>query len=602
MQVLSVVGALVIHPAFSPDNDDGIVRAAQSLYGVLFPLRMDGAGTCLIFRSLSVRILTACVVALLFVVANGCDPSHPDTAPAPPLKINFAYGSEKREWIEEAVARFNESRFLTTSGQRIFVDAIPMGSGELVQELLDGSRQVHIVSPASSTFVEIANARGQDAGYGSIIGATQSLVRSPLVIAIWQPMAEALGWPDKPIGWSDIAAIAGEPGGWAAVGKPDWGRLRLSHTHPEYSNSGLMTLAALAYATSGKTSDLSTDDLSSLQLLKTMEQIESSAPYYGVSSGFFADQMVRRGPRHLHAAVVYESAVIGARSQSADGSPPMIAIYPKEGTFISDNPIGLVQREWVKPAHREAGKTLIEFLTSASVQELAVRHGFHAVNLPTPTTSATVEHVQRELPAVTFAPPSVDASNKLVEVWRQAKLPARIAFVFDTSGSMLEQDRLPNAKRGALEMIKRMSPRDRVSLLPFAAEVAWAARGVTPDEQGIHSLSQTIDTLPATGGTRLYDALDEARRQFDGSSAAPSMINAILVLTDGADTDSTLQLDQLIQRLTNSSQPIRVFTIGYGTGVQDDVLRRIAEKTGGKHYSATPATIEQVFRDIVTFF
>jgi Ca-activated chloride channel family protein len=39
-----------------------------------------------------------------------------------------------------------------------------------------------------------------------------------------------------------------------------------------------------------------------------------------------------------------------------DLSFPVVAIYQKEGTFWSDHPAGVVERDWVTPEHREAAK------------------------------------------------------------------------------------------------------------------------------------------------------------------------------------------------------------------------------------------------------
>ena len=64
--------------------------------------------------------------------------------------------------------------------------------------------------------------------------------------AMWRPMAEALGWPDKPIGWKTIAELAGDPQGWAKYGHPEWGQFKFGHAHPEKSSTGFSMLATLA--------------------------------------------------------------------------------------------------------------------------------------------------------------------------------------------------------------------------------------------------------------------------------------------------------------------------------------------------------------------
>ena len=62
---------------------------------------------------------------------------------------------------------------------------------------------------------------------------------TPLVIAMPKPMAEALGWPDTPIGFADILALANDPQGWAKFGHPEWGPFKLGKTSPNFSTSGL---------------------------------------------------------------------------------------------------------------------------------------------------------------------------------------------------------------------------------------------------------------------------------------------------------------------------------------------------------------------------
>ena len=50
-----------------------------------------------------------------------------------------------------------------------------------------------------------------------------AIARSPTVIAMPKPMAQALGWPVAPLTWRDVINnFAGRPAGWGGYGKP-WG-------------------------------------------------------------------------------------------------------------------------------------------------------------------------------------------------------------------------------------------------------------------------------------------------------------------------------------------------------------------------------------------
>src|SRR5262249_1287859 len=149
----------------------------------------------------------------------------------------------------------------TSGGKRIFVHAIPMGSGEAIDEVLDGRRQPHMISPASAAFIKLGNAQSQSKYGKDLITSTDNLVLSPVVIATRKPIAEARGWGKRATGWSDILARAGSQKGWAAYGFSQWGRFKFGHTHPQFSNSGLISLFAEVYAASGKTAGLTVADV-----------------------------------------------------------------------------------------------------------------------------------------------------------------------------------------------------------------------------------------------------------------------------------------------------------------------------------------------------
>src|SRR5262249_51103524 len=153
-------------------------------------------------------------IALAFLLlALGCQSKNTSapTAAAKPknaLEIQFAYGSEKQKWIDDVTAQFNRSNTKTSSGKIIQVTTLPMGSGECIDSILDGSVKADLVSPASAAFIKLGNAQSRTKTGKDMIGSTENLVLSPVVIAMWKPMAEALGWPGKQVGWSEILTLA----------------------------------------------------------------------------------------------------------------------------------------------------------------------------------------------------------------------------------------------------------------------------------------------------------------------------------------------------------------------------------------------------------
>ena len=568
-------------------------------------------------------VLTVLLLSFLAVALPGCDrgdtnkaapsaPSSGSPTPADPLPpsseptvdLLFTYGSEKKAWIADVTAAFNAAGVKTGGGKRVRVQAVPMGSGESVTEILEGRSQAHLTSPASAAYLAIGNADSRAKTGGDLVGDTRDLVLSPVVIAMWKPMAEALGWPGKPVGWAEVLALARDPKGWASHGNPQWGRFRFGHTHPEYSNSGLISVLAECYAAAGKQRGLTTADLARPEVGAFLGDIEAAVVHYGDSTGFFADRMFASGPGYLSAAVLYESSVI--ESYGKPNLPfPVVAIYPKEGTFWSDHPVAVVKRPWVTDEHREAADKYIAHLLEPAQQQKAMAYGFRPGD-PSIAPAAPIDAahgVDPREPRTTLEVPPADVMAGAIDLWRKHKKHADVVLVFDTSGSMKEEDRMPHAKAGALQLLDLLAPEDRVSLLPFSSGFNWAGQDLRVADHR-ERLKQTVNGLYPDGSTFLYDSIGEAYQHLT-KNAKPDRISAIVVLTDGDDqTSQRLTLAKLkdLIRADGERSSVRIFTIAYGGSAKRDVLKDIAEATKAKSYAGTPQNIRAVFKEIATFF
>jgi Ca-activated chloride channel family protein len=526
--------------------------------------------------------------------------------PAGAVELLFTYGSEKEDWIKEVTARFNASGAATPAGKPIYVEAVPAGSGESIDDLLAGRRHAHLTSPASAAFIKLGNAESRTRTGKDLIGPTQNLVLSPVVIAMWKPMAEAIGWGSRPVGWSDILDLARDPRGWAAHGHPEWGAFRLGHTHPEFSNSGLISMLAETYAAVGKVRGLTLADVARPATRDYVAGIESAIVHYGSSTGFFGKKMFDNGPRYLSAAVLYESLVVESASPDHHLPFPVVAVYPKEGTFWSDHPVGIVERDWVTPEHREAAKVYVDYLLARPQQEAALRLGFRpsAVDLPLAAPIDVAHGVDPRQPQTTLEVPPVEVIDAVRQLWRQAKKRSQVTLVLDTSGSMNDDQKLVNAKAGAAQLISLLDPEDSFSFLPFNDRLAWAVENLALASARPRA-QETLNGVFASGGTALYDAIAAAfDHQQESAAKDPGRIAAVVVLTDGEDTDSTLKLEALLAKIRagSESHPIPVFTIGYGRDANRSVLERIAAATGARFYVGNPENIRSVFTEISTFF
>ncbi len=551
-------------------------------------------------------LLGVLALALAFCKPATPTPSGSFPSEAPPektLTLVFTYGSEKQKWIEALTKDFLATKPKTKGGSLIKVQALPMGSGDCVNEVLSGKRQPHLISPASAAFLKLGTAESQAKFGKPLIGEPVNLVLSPVVIAMWKPMAEALGWPEKAVGWKDIQQMALNPQGWASRGFPQWGAFRFGHTHPEYSNSGLISVLAEVYAATGKVRGLEQVDVQKPETAAYLEQIEHAVVHYGESTGFFGRKMFSGGPQYLSAAVLYENMVI--ESTAEPNLPfPVVAVYPKEGTFWSDHPAAIVDRDWVTPEHREAAKQYLEFLTARPQQERAMKFGFRPGDVSIPLGAPfDAEHgVDPKEPQTTLDVPEAGVIRASLDLWKVHKKKSQVTLVLDVSGSMTEENKIRFAKQGAQKLVAMLGENDTLSILPFNHVVTWAMQDKTMSE-GRKQAQLTIDSLFAAGGTALYDAILTAHRAMKASPQA-DRISALVVLTDGADTNSKTKLPEVLRELQadQESGGLRVFTIGYGKDAQASVLEQIANTTRAKFFRGTTDNIETVFKEISTFF
>jgi Ca-activated chloride channel family protein len=547
------------------------------------------------------------------------------------IELVFTYGSEKEEWVKEVTAAFNKAGYMS-GGKLIRVEAFPTGSGECIDEVLDpkkprtpehkgkkASGPAHITSPASGIYVALGNRWSERAGDGRLLGKEKErpvrLVRSPVVIAMWKPMAVAMGWPRKQLGWKDIHKLVGSPKGWGEHGHDDWGRFKFGHTHPLFSNSGLCAILAEVYAAAGKTEDLTAADVA--RAGKYLEELEKGIVHYGASTGFFGKKMFANSTQYLNAAVMYENMVVESYLPPFKGklADDVVAIYPKEGSVWSDHPVAVVNRPWVTDAHRAAAKAYIEFLMADEQQKKAVAYGFRpgkeTVAVTAPLDSKHGVDPENE-PRAELAVPDAEVMEKVIDLWKKHKKRSRIVLVIDISGSMADDGKLVNAKKGARELLSMLGERDSVSLLVFNGKLYWKDRDVDMTEEGRKAMSETIASLRADGKTSLYDAVDAAYSHL-ADKGEKDRIGAVVVLTDGEDTSSKLMLPELMKKTAfdPEKRPARIFTICYGASAAKPtdeemrlrkILEKVSEATRAKSYIGDPKNIRKVFKDIATFF
>jgi Ca-activated chloride channel homolog len=149
-------------------------------------------------------------------------------ANADAVQLVYAYSSNQEDLLVPLIREFNDDE-RDVAGRRIEIIGQSISSGDAEAKIAAKTLRPTIWSPASSLWGRLLDHR-VDAQW--VPAENPSLVRTPLVIALWKPEAEALGWPRKPIGFAQILDLATSKRGWAAYGLPTFGHFKLGHTNP----------------------------------------------------------------------------------------------------------------------------------------------------------------------------------------------------------------------------------------------------------------------------------------------------------------------------------------------------------------------------------
>ena len=212
-----------------------------------------------------------------------------------------------------------------------------------------------------------------------------------------------------------------------------------------------------------------------------------------------------------------------------------------------------------------------------------------ATDLVIVTATVTTRDGQpaRRLPKDAFTI-TEDGVAQTVSVFDTGDVPLSIGLLVDTSGSM--GDKLEDVQDALRHFVDTLQSDDEVFLMEFADGV----RMVTPFDDGRDSVRRAIGQLDASGGTALYDG---AVRALDALARARHRRRALVLITDGNDTNSRTSSREATDAARRSEAIVYALGIGHGSrgsfghlqfGTADAVdmgtLRRLSEPSGGRSY------------------
>jgi Ca-activated chloride channel family protein len=553
-------------------------------------------------RRISLVLLLALIASALAACGAGNLAGNDNGTPQAPsnaLKITMAYSPEKEGWLKERMAAFNATD-TKINGQPIFVEGLNKSSGAARTEIKNGQLQVTIWSPSASTWLEVLK---QESGNPNVAVSNRPLVLTPVVISMWKPMAEALGWPNKPVGWGDMLDLINDPQGWGKFGHPEWGRFSWGHTDPEISTSALSTLLAEFYAATAKQRGLTVADVQKPESQKFVRDLGKGIKHYGYNTLVFSDNMQKFGMSYISAFPMEEITLIDF-NKNKNPPTPLVAIYPKEGTFWHDDPFIVMAS--ASSAEQQAAEQFFNFLLTPDSQKLAMSYGFRPANnnVPLADPVSPAFGVAPEGPQNTLPVPPAEVIVAAKNTWAQNRKRADIVLVVDVSGSMQDDGKMEQAKAGLGTFLQRILPEDRVGLVTFSTG-ANAIVPPAPLSENRVTLDSAIQGLRPQGKTAIYDGLMEGKAQLDALPAEQEeRIKAIVLITDGLENASTTSFDQLKAEFDETG--ISIFPVAYGSESDQaeaaKTLQAIADFSHTILVKGSTGDIAQIFDNLSRYF
>ena len=185
-----------------------------------------------------------------------------------------------------------------------------------------------------------------------------------------------------------------------------------------------------------------------------------------------------------------------------------------------------------------------------------------------------------------------DGVKQTLISFQHTDLPVSIAIVVDNSGSMSRKR--PAVNKSALDLILASNPKDEAFVVNFSDE-AFIDQEFTSD---VNKLRDGLGHIESRGGTELYDAVVASADKLAADAKRPKQV--LILITDGEDNASTLDLEQTIRRVQQLSGPV-IYSIGLLFGDEmtraevrhaHRALEMLSTETGGMAFF--PKSIEQI--------
>ncbi|MGD0911337.1 MAG: VWA domain-containing protein [Terracidiphilus sp.] len=269
-----------------------------------------------------------------------------------------------------------------------------------------------------------------------------------------------------------------------------------------------------------------------------------------------------------------------APAGSAQSSPAQTAPAQSAPLTVDRDPVRAPEGTVAVPGNGPVGKQGPGYVLRTNVEEVVL-------NATVLNGSQLVQNLTKDDFTVLE-----DGVKQTLLSFQHTDLPVSIGLVIDNSGSMYRKR--PSVNKSALDLIQASNPDDEAFVVNFSDE-AFIDCDFTND---INKLRDGLSHIDSRGGTALYDAVVATADHLVEDAKRPKQV--LVLITDGDDNASTLNLEQTIHRVQELSGPV-IYTIGllFGDEMSHAEVRHarrslelLSGETGGMAFF--PKSIEDV--------
>ena len=581
-------------------------------------------------------LLVVCGIGYQFVRRQliALDPTP--TKPTNAVEVLFIYAPEEELYVTEAITSFNKlsaqglnpltSQALKSGEQPVWIVGRSGSSGTMAQGIINAviapnnsnvERPV-LYSPSVRHWLALVNYQSGQQIF-DVDGAPATAI-APVVMAIWQSRLDAIKQKHSggDIGWQELFEVFKSPNGWndySITGRPS---VYYGHTDPFVSSTALSTLMAEFYASSrynagnGNATKLTLDQVNNPKVQSGVRDIEKLIKHYSARTTEFKEY-IAQGPDFLDFVALEENDLIYINQGKTQYKPPekLVALYPKEGTFVHDHPFAIPNNvAWVTDEQRKGAQAFTEFVLRKDVQTKVLEVGFRPVSKEVALACPICPEngVDPSQPKTLLPVPEPAVLSRVQQSWQLVKKQADVVILIDTSGSMNDDDKIGRAKEAALTFLEDQGSNNNIGLVQFNSVPSTMVPLDTLETNRVQ-LQSSIQGLTARGNTALYDgliaAITELQQRQSQLATGDSRIQAIVLLSDGKETIAPEKLNEVVTLITNARNtrtPILVIPVAYGSDADISALNAIARASDTKVQSGDSKNIKKLLETISQYF